>query len=122
MVAKEGAFDEGADGGVFVGVELVDGFEVVADVVGDGSFVFFEEEHIRADGEGEGHLAEDVEGGLAGAGFIAAELGDVDADLRGEGRLGESSLFAEVGEAVSEAHGGQVGDGCEQRTPSFVGP
>lgn len=36
LVAQEGAFDEGADGVAFVGVELVDVFEVVAQVVGEG--------------------------------------------------------------------------------------
>ena len=49
-MAQEGAFDEGADGVAFVGVELVDGFEVVAEVVGDGAFFWVEEEHICADG------------------------------------------------------------------------
>lgn len=43
-MAEEGAFDEGADGVAFVGVELVDGFEVVAQVVGDGAFFWVEEE------------------------------------------------------------------------------
>ena len=52
---------------------------------------------------------------LAGAGFVAAELADVDAGLVGEGGLGEPSLFAEGGEAGPEAHGGQVRDGCQQR-------
>jgi hypothetical protein len=28
LVPQEGSFDEGADGGLFVGVEVVDGFEV----------------------------------------------------------------------------------------------
>ena len=80
-MAEEGVFDEGADGGLFVGVELADGFEVVGDVVGDGSLVVVEDEQICADVEGEGEAAEDVEGGLAGAGFVAAELGDVEVDL-----------------------------------------
>jgi len=34
LVSEEGAFDEGADGGLFVGVELGDGFEVVAEFSG----------------------------------------------------------------------------------------
>lgn len=121
-MAEEGAFDEGADGVLFVGVEVVDGVEVVGDAVGEGAFVVVEDERICADVEGGGEAAEDVEGGLAGAGFVAAELGDVDADALGEGWLGEPSLFAEGGEADSEAHGGQVGDGCEQRTGLLRGP
>ncbi len=74
LVAEEGAFDEGADGGLFVGVELADGFEVVGDLVGHGALAFVEDEHICAGVEGEREAADDVEGGLAGAGFIAAEL------------------------------------------------
>ena len=105
LVAQEGAFDEGADGVAFVGVELVDGFEVVAEVVGDGAFFWVEEEHICADGEFGGEASEDVEGGLAGAGFIAAELADVDADAVGEGGLGESAFAAQGGEALGEVHG-----------------
>lgn len=38
-MARQGGFDEGADGVMFVGVDLVDGFEVVGEVVGDGSLV-----------------------------------------------------------------------------------
>jgi hypothetical protein len=102
LVAEEGAFDEGADGVAFVGVELVDGFEVVAEVVGDGAFFWVEEEHICADGEFGGEASEDVEGGLAGAGFVAAELADVDVDAVGEGGLGESAFASEGGEAVGE--------------------
>lgn len=108
MVSEEGAFEEGADGCLFVGVELVDGFEVVGEVVGDGAFVGVEEEHICADGQLGGEVPEDVEGGLAGAGFVAAELGDVDADAFGEGGLGESAFAAEGGEALSEVHGEQL--------------
>ena len=64
----------GADAGLFVGVELVDGFEVVGEVVGDGSLCCVEDEQICAGVEGDGESADDVEGGLAGASFIAAEL------------------------------------------------
>ena len=93
-MSQEGAFDEGADGVAFVGVELVDGFDVVAEVVGDGAFFWVEEEHICADGEFGGKVSEDVEGGLAGAGFIAADVGDVEAGELGEGVLGEAGVFA----------------------------
>lgn len=72
MVAQQGAFDEAADGVLFVGVELVEGFEVVGQIVGDAPFPFVEYEHICADVERQRHLAKHVEGGLAGAGFVAA--------------------------------------------------
>ena len=64
MVSEEGAFDEGADGGLFVGVELGDGFEVVAEFGGDVgvAFVGVEDEHICADGEFGGEAAQDVGG------------------------------------------------------------
>ncbi len=72
-----------------------------------GWLAFFgvEEEHICAYGELGGEAAEDVEGWLAGAGFIASELGDVDGDAIGECGLGESAFFAEVGESLGEVHG-----------------
>ena len=77
MVAEGGAFDEGADGLLFFGVEVLDAFDVVGDGLGCLSFVGLKEERICAGVERECEAAEDVEGGLAGAGFIAAELGDV---------------------------------------------
>ncbi len=69
------------------------------------SFFGVEEEHICADGEVGGEASEDVEGGLAGAGFVAAELGDVDADVVGEGGLCEAAFASEGGESFSEVHG-----------------
>jgi hypothetical protein len=102
LVAEEGGFDEGADGGLFVGVELVEGGEVVFEVLGE-SFVVVGE-GVDAGGEGVGDAACDVEGGLAGAGFVAAELGDVDADGVGECLLGEAALVACAGEVVGEGH------------------
>lgn len=120
-MAEEGAFDEGADAGLLFGVELFEGLEVVGDAVGDGALCFVEDEQICADVEGDGEAAEDVEGGLAGAGFVAAELADVDADGVGEHGLGVSSLLAEGRDSGSEAHGEQVGDICEQRTALLLG-
>lgn len=62
-MAEEGAFDEGADRLLFVGVELGDGFEVVGEVVGGAALVVVEDEQICAGVEGEGEVADDVEGG-----------------------------------------------------------
>jgi hypothetical protein len=47
-------------------------------------FVFVAEERVSADIEGERKRAEDVKGGLAAAGFVAADLGDVGAGPFGE--------------------------------------
>jgi hypothetical protein len=83
-----------ADGGEFVGVELVEGFEVEAQVgVGGAAFVGVEDERVCAGVESKGELAEHVEGGLVGAGFVAADVGDVDAAGVGEGLLGEALLL-----------------------------
>ena len=59
---------------LFFGGELVEGVEVGFEACGWLAFFGVEEEHICADGEVGGEASEDVEGGLAGAGFIAAEL------------------------------------------------
>ena len=75
------------------------------------AFVGVEDEVVGGDGEGHGEVAEDLEGGLVGAGFIAAQLGDVDADGVGEGLLGHAALFADRGEAVGEVHGGRYENG-----------
>lgn len=85
MVAQERAFDEGGDVFLFFGGELVDGFELEPQgwVLG-AAFVVVEEERVSADVEGERQGAEDVEGGLTGAGFVAADLGDVGAGALGE--------------------------------------
>ena len=57
---------------------------------------FRRSEHICADvegeGEGEDEAEEAVDGGLTGADFVAADLGDVEVDLVGEDWLGESAL------------------------------
>lgn len=79
------------------------------------AFVRVENQLVGGDGECDGESAQDVKAGLVGAGFVASELGDVDADGVGEGLLGHAALFADRGEAVGEVHGGetlqQVGDG-----------
>lgn len=80
-MAQEGALDEGADAVAFVGVELVEGGQVQAEGFVLGSvLVGVDDEVVGGDGEGDGEGAEDVERGLVGASFVAAQLGDVDAD------------------------------------------
>ena len=54
-------------------------------VVGGAAFVLVEDEVVGGHGQGDGQGSQDVEGGLVGAGFVAAQLGDVDADGVGEG-------------------------------------
>ena len=99
---------------MFVGVEVVGGFEVEAETFAWTALVVVEEEHICAYREGEGHLAEHFEAGLGAAGFVAAQLGGVHADAFGEHGLGEASLFAEGGESVCEVHVLDGDDGCVQ--------
>ena len=106
------AFDDGADDGLFVGVEAAGGFEIEAEVFARVAFVGAEGEFVGADAEGYGDAAQHVEGGLAGAGLIA-DLGDVHADLVGERGLADASLFADGDESVSEVHGLKIDDGSE---------
>lgn len=62
LVAQEGAFDEGADAGAFVGVKLVECGEVESQALVLGAaFVGVEEEFVGGDGEGDGEGAVDVE-------------------------------------------------------------
>lgn len=66
LVADEDAVDDGADGVLFVGVEVGDGLDAELPVVG-GVFVGIEDELIGVGVEREGESADDVEGGLRGA-------------------------------------------------------
>jgi len=70
------------------------GFEGVGEVVVGLAFVGFEEELVCAGSEREREVAEGVDGGLVGAGFVAADVGDVESGCFGEGVLGEACVFA----------------------------
>ena len=106
LVAEEDAVDDGADGLLFVMVEVGDGFEAeVPFVVVAAGFVGVEDELIGVGVERGCESSDDVEGGLCCALFVSADLGDVDADAFGEGCLGESLVVSEVGEAFVEVHG-----------------
>jgi hypothetical protein len=61
LVAEEDAVDDGADGGLFVGVEVVDGFEAGLPVVGGGAVFGVEDELIGAGVERECESSDDVE-------------------------------------------------------------
>lgn len=102
FVAQEDGFDEGADGVFLVVVEAVEGFEVQGEVLVGAAVVLVEQERVCAGVQRECEVAQDVEGGLAGAGFVASDLGDVDAAAVGQGLLGQALLFACRGEAVGE--------------------
>jgi hypothetical protein len=69
-------------------VEAVGGFEGEAEVGVGAAFVGVEDQQVGGDVEGGGEAAEGVEGGLAGAGFVAVDLGDVKLDGFGEAALG----------------------------------
>ena len=88
---------------LFVGVEAVEGFEFESEAGGCwAAVVVIEEERVGAGVEGEGECAQDVEGGLAGAGFVAADLGDVDGGPVGEHLLGDPGCLALSGQACGE--------------------
>jgi hypothetical protein len=65
--------------------------------------VLGEDERIDADVERYRYVAEHIEGGGAGPGFVAADLGDVDADVLGECLLGEASLFTVAASRVAKS-------------------
>lgn len=90
VVAQERAFDEGGNVFLFVGGELVDGFELESQrrILG-AAYVVVEEERVSADVEREREGAQDMEGRLAAPGFVAADLGDVRVGAVGELLLGE---------------------------------
>jgi hypothetical protein len=55
-VAEEDGFDEAADEVLFVGVEVLGGFELGAEVVGGASFVGVEDEAVGGDVERDGEV------------------------------------------------------------------
>lgn len=116
VVFEQDGFDDVFDGGLFVLVELAGGVEGEAEVVVGSAFVGVEDELVGGDVQGGGESADGVEGGLAGAGFVASDLGDVELDGFGELELGESAGFAEGGEAFGEVH-----RECEHRRGLFSG-
>lgn len=89
VVAQERTFDERRDVLLLFVGELVDGFELEPQRLALRAAFVVEEERVSADVERERQGAEDVEGGLAGAGFVTADLGDVGAGAFGELLLGE---------------------------------
>lgn len=58
----------------FVGVEVGGGFEGEAEVIVGAAFVGVEDQRVGDDVERDGDVAEHVEGGCAGARFVAADL------------------------------------------------
>lgn len=101
---------------LFVGVEAVEGFESESEAGGCwAAVVVIEEERVGAGVEGEGECAQDVEGGLAGAGFVPADLGDVDGGPVGEHLLGDPGCLALSGQACGEVgvgHTGSLPEAC----------
>jgi hypothetical protein len=91
VLEEEGVEDLLGDVAV-CGGKVGEGLEVGAEVVVDGALGLVEEEHIRADAEPLGEGLEHAEGGLGGAGLVAAELGVVDAYRSGELFLAEAPL------------------------------
>jgi len=95
-------FEDVAGEVLVVVVEAVKGFEEEGEAVGGSAFVRVEDEQVSADREGDGDVAEDIEGGGGGAGLVTADLADVDADVFGEGILGEVPFLAESSESLCE--------------------
>lgn len=104
VVFEEHGFDEFADGGLFVGVEVSGGFEGEFEVVRGAAFVGVEQKAVGGDGERDCDVAQGFEGRCGGAGLVASDLGDVHSGAVGECLLGELGVFAGCRESGGEGH------------------
>lgn len=112
VVLVADSFDDGEHGGSFFGRHAGDVVEGSPQLPFAGTPLFFSEhEPVEADAEDDGEVGEDVEGRCAGAGFVATFLADVDANVVGEGLLGQASLFAGFDDTA-----GEVGHGVRNAT------
>ncbi len=115
FVAEQEAFEGGLEVGSAFGVEAGAGcLEGVFEVVVGFAFVGFEEELVCAGVERECEVSEGVDGGLVGAGFVAADVGDVEAC-----EFGEAGVFAGGDESGGEGGGGLAWSLAEVNRPGF---
>lgn len=97
-MTEESTFDQGANAGSLVGIELVKRGEMKTQgLVLGAAFVGIEEELVGADRQSDCDALEGVEAGLGFAGFVAAQEGDVDVGSVGERLLGEALLLTQFG-------------------------
>jgi hypothetical protein len=101
---------------------LIERVEVEAQVGAVGTaLIFVEDQSVGADRERDRQASQDVEGGLAGAGLVAADLRDVVPDLVGECLLSEAAFLADPLCARSRAPTSTSGRNAQQilrTTPS----
>ncbi len=94
LVLEDQGIEEGLGGLLLVLVELADGLELEPEVLVGAPLAVLEEEGVPGDLEGLGELAEDLEGGLGGAGLVAVDLDEGEVDQPGQGLLGEAAGLA----------------------------
>jgi hypothetical protein len=109
-LAEDDGFEEGFGELFAFAVEVGGGFELEAEFfVGLRSWLSKTSESVVT-AKARARLRSTSSGvRRGGAGFVAADLGDVDADAVREGLLGEAALVACGCESFGEAH--EVGDG-----------
>ena len=111
-MAKKGTLDQGSDGRLLVGVELVDRLKPQSQAwVLRAPFFGLEKKRVCAGGQRECEVSQYIEGGLTRACFVAPDVGDVDADALSEGDLSEAAILAEGDESGGEVHGVDRDDG-----------
>ena len=101
---EEHGLDEPLDHLALVGIEVARRLIGQPEVLVGIAIMLSEDERVSRHVHRDGDLGEHVEGGRTRPRFIAADLGDVDADAVGEGLLGQAPFFAGGGEAGGEVH------------------
>jgi hypothetical protein len=88
-VLEDEGVEEGLGGLLFVLIEGGEGLELEPELLVGAAFIAFKHQRVGGDPEGEGELADAVEGGLGGAGLVAVDLDEGEVDELGQGLLGE---------------------------------
>jgi hypothetical protein len=106
VVAGDEGVEDLADGGPLGVVEEGSGFEGETQclVLGETGVVA-EDEGVGRARQGDGQSPQGGEGWLGAAGFVLAQLGDVDTGAQGQRHLGEVPGSTEPGEGLGEGHG-----------------
>jgi hypothetical protein len=106
VVAGDERVEDFADRGALGVVEERGGFEGETEclVVGEAGVVA-EDEGVSGAREGDGQSPQCGEGWFGSAGFVLAQLGDVDAGALGQRHLGEVAGPAQAGKRLGEGHG-----------------
>lgn len=106
------AIEDALGDGALLGIELADSLELELEGFVRAPVGVSKDQLIQAHAEGERDFAERIERGLRGAGLVALDLGEVQAEGIGQVLLGPAALFAPGAEAVAEVHRKPVWGDC----------